>query len=419
MSTSTPETSMPLLATRDEYIDFLEGESSAAEPTGARLRKNLVKSYVIETVRDRSKAPDPAETFAAAAGLVAEKLDDGALHRLRNGSGEVVALMEGTDTRFPVIHSTLLTTPIDAIVMRAVSASPWLDHVWLPGKFFDSLWQWTRTTADSGRLAKLKFGYTAFYERLSGGIVGDDDLAGGLDDDDVDADGDDDDRHDDSITEVRRSHFEVEDRVGVLDQRLSQLRSIYNPLQSTVRIKIPSGVAGGHEVYHYGKITNRSVSFAEQQKIVRLVTSMYKEVTEDAEDMLWYGTEEAPEDGAGFSGRPVLLEFGEPLELATLHTWADRTFGSRRNRFRLGGQPMWSGPNRTRLHVYGIDRHLWQPLSLEATRNHLLVVLPRGTCGNTINRLVTNVQHSLAPSVTTWIGEMPYAEMLGLTSKAS
>lgn len=406
MPTNERDERMPLLDSREAYVDHLESESAGAEPTGARLRKNLVKSYVIETVRHHHEAANAADTFAAAAGLRAESLDGGDLYRLHNAQGEVRAVMEGVDTRFPVLHSTILTQPLDSMVKSAVMSSPWLDHVWLPGRFFDSLWQWTKTTADPRRLAKLKFAYTGHYE----------DAEGVLDTSEADEEFPDEgaDAGDEGVREVRRSQFEVADRVGVLDQRLKKMRAIYNPLQSTVRIKIPSGVAGGHEVYDYGKVTNRSVSFSEQQKIVRLIIDLYRRVTEDAEDKLWYASQEAlPNGGARLTGRPVLLRFPDRLDLHTLHTWAERTFGNRRNRFRLGGRPMWSGDDRTRLHVYGIDRHLWQPISLEATRDHILVVLPVGTCGNTVNRLVANVQQYLSPSVETWIGEFPYAELLG------
>lgn len=399
---------MPLLESRDAYVEHLENESAGAEPTGARLRKNLVKSYVIETARHHHEAPNAAETFAATVDVRAEPIDGGDLYRMRNAQGEVLAVMEGVDTRFPVLHSTMLTQPLDSMVKSAVSSSPWLDHVWLPGRFFDSLWQWTKGTADPRRLAKLKFAYTAHYEDAEGMLdTAEDD--GEFPDEGADA-------GDEGVREVRRSQFEVADRVGVLDQRLNKMRNIYNPLQSTVRIKIPSGVAGGHEVYDYGKVTNRSVSFSEQQKTVRLIIDLYRRVTEDAEDKLWYASEEElPSGGARLTGRPVLLRYLEPLDLHTLHTWAERTFGNRRNRFRLGGHPIWSGPDRTRLHVYGIDRHLWQPISLEATRDHILALLPAGTCGNTVNRLVTNVQQYLSPSVDTWIGEFPYAELLGST----
>lgn len=404
MATRLDDAPMPSLKSREEYVDYLESEAAGAEPTGARLRTNLIKSYVIETVREASGAPNAAMIFADAAGLRLTELDDGALYTLEGDDG-VVAVIEGAQTRFPVIHSTRKAQTIDPLIRSTVLSSPWLDHVWLPGRFFDALWSWTRDTVDPARLAKLKFSYTGKYERL--------DLVGPADeDDDLDA-GDEPGDEDGVISEIRQSQFEVADRVGVLDARLEQMRQIYDPLQSTVQIRIPSTVRGGHEVYSNGKITNRSVSFAEQQKIVRLVTDLYRRVTEDAEEKLWYSADtEVEGDGAGFTGRPVFLAFPEQLELSTLHWWADRTFGLKRNVFRLGGQPMWSGADQTRLHVYGIDRHLWQPISIEVTQDHMLAVLPSGTCGNTINRLVANVQRYLSPSVKAWVGEIPYEELL-------
>lgn len=404
MATKVDDGPMPSLKSRDEYVDYLESEAAGAEPTGARLRTNLVKSYVIETVREGSGAPNAAVIFADTAGLRLTELDGGALYTLESDDG-VVAVIEGAETRFPVVHSTRKAQTIDPLVRSTILSSPWLDHVWLPGRFFDALWSWTRDTVDPGRLAKLKFSYTGKYERL--------DLAGPADEED-DFDVDDDSGYEDGVvSEVRQSQFEVADRVGVLDARLEEMRQLYDPLQSTVQIRIPSTVRGGHEVYSNGKITNRSVSFAEQQKIVRLVTGLYRRVTEDAEEKLWYSADtEVEGDGAGLTGRPVYLSFPERLELSTLHWWADRTFGLKRNVFRLGGQPMWSGPDQTRLHVYGVDRHLWQPMSIEVTQDHMLAVLPAGTCGNTINRLVTNVQRYLSPSVRAWVGEFPYEELL-------
>jgi hypothetical protein len=406
MVTQQDDVVMPDLRSRADYIDYLESESAGAEPTGARLRKNLVKSYVIETVRGAAHPPGAAAVFAQTAGLQLVEIDEGSLFVLRDDDG-VVAVMEAAESRFPVIHSTRRTTTIDGIVHNAVMSSPWLDHVWLPGRFFDALWNWTRQTADPDRLAKLKFSYRARFERLDSRADESTDEADEFDGEDLAGE------DDGAIHEVRHSQFEVADRVGVLDQRLEQMRQLYDPLQSTIRIRIPSTVRGGHEIYNFGKITNRSVSFAEQQKVVRLVTDLYRRVTEDAEEKLWYSADEDVRgDGAVLVGRPVFLSFPEPLELSTLHSWAERTFGSKRNLFRLGGEPMWSSPDKTRLHVYGIDRHLWQPIDLEVTRTHLLAILPEGTCGNTINRLVTHVQRFLSPSVRVWIGDVPYEELL-------
>jgi len=45
---------------------------------------------------------------------------------------------------------------------------------------------------------------------------------------------------------------------------------------------------------------------------------------------------------------------------------------------------------------------------LEATSRQLTAVLPHGTCGNTIHRLVTNVQRWFDPHVEVWLGSESY-----------
>jgi len=47
---------------------------------------------------------------------------------------------------------------------------------------------------------------------------------------------------------------------------------------------------------------------------------------------------------------------------------------------------------------------------MEATSRQLLGVLPSGTCGNTIHRLVTNVQRYLNPNIDVWLGSKLYTE---------
>lgn len=392
MARTDAETLLPDLDSRDAYIEFLEEEAAGGTVSGSKLERPLIRSYLLETVREQTHLPDPAGSFAAATETQASQIDHGT-YVLRSVDG-VIAIMEGADTRFPVLHSTYKSDKMDALVNRGVRASAMFDHVWLAGAFFDELWQWTKTTCLPSRLAKLKFHFEGAYEDEEDAILE-------ATEEGIDEDG--------NLSETRRSTFEVADHVDQLDATIGRLRRVHDPLYSTVRLRIPSSVRGGHEVWNDGKVTNRSISFSEQQKVIRFVSNIYESLTTGIEEEVWYGT---ISDDMGIRGKPVLLEFGHPLPASTLHEWAKRTFGSAKNRFRLGGKPIWSGSDRTRLHVYGIDRHVWQPILLEATRHHLLVVLPRGTCGNTVNRLVTNVQQQLSPKLTTWVGEFPYQEFL-------
>lgn len=413
---------MPVLSSRDGYIDYLGEVSDGLRPDGGR-RANLVKSYIVETAREHRGFTGAPDALAAGLPGTAQRVGDSTMFLLQDAEGDVLAVVDGAESRFPVVHSTIAVEQADRVVRSAVMGSPHLDHVWLPGRFFDGLWDWTRETAAPGRIAKLVFDFHGRFEQSDDswdrGPDGQEvDGYGEVDEDLQEAGGYDEVDEDLPDRETRRSHFAVEDRVDVLERKLQTIRNAYDPLQSTVRMRIPSGGRGGHEVYNDGKITNRSASFTEQLKVVELVTGVYRSVTEGVEDRLWYST--ADEHGAArLAGSPVLLEFPEPIELEVLHRWADLTFGGRRNWFRLGGEPMWSGKDRTRLHVYGVDRHLWQPITLEATRNYFLLLLPEGTCGNTVNRLVTRVQGSLCPTVRTWLGDRQYEEVLASAAPLS
>ncbi len=117
-------------------------------------------------------------------------------------------------------------------------------------------------------------------------------------------------------------------------------------------------------------------------------------------------TTQVGEDGFSVSGAPLTIRFSEQLSEATFNRFVDLALRRRTSRFRIGGYVTRRGP--TKVHLAGIDRHLWQPFLLEATSHHLLALLPQGTCGNTVHRLVTNVQRYLDPKVDVWLGSEKY-----------
>ncbi|GER94829.1 hypothetical protein A45J_2716 [hot springs metagenome] len=95
-------------------------------------------------------------------------------------------------------------------------------------------------------------------------------------------------------------------------------------------------------------------------------------------------------------GAPLIIEFKDPLNEETFNHFIDSTFGRVKNRFGLWGNPIRLGPKK--IHVYGVDKHLWQPIFLEITDKHLIAIIPKGTYGNTVHRLVSNIQTYLDPA---------------------
>ena len=105
-------------------------------------------------------------------------------------------------------------------------------------------------------------------------------------------------------------------------------------------------------------------------------------------------------------GAPVSIIFNESLSKETFDYWIKSTFGRVNNRFRLWGNPIILGPKK--VHVYGVDKHLWKPIFLELTDKHLIAIVPKGTCGNTIHRLICNIQRYIDPAAKAYIGDMEY-----------
>ncbi|WP_157040920.1 hypothetical protein [Roseiflexus sp. RS-1] len=187
------------------------------------------------------------------------------------------------------------------------------------------------------------------------------------------------------------------------------------------QLRFPSPVGkGGHDFYDNGRVTNRSESFRDHRSHLLFVVRIYEKLLKLTEQHAWYGIQESVDVPGGFRrlvGAPVTIHFQEPLTQEVFDHWIKATFERRRNKFRLWGHPIRLGP--TKVHVYGVDRHLWQPLFLELTTQGLVAILPRGTCGNTVHRLVTNVQRYLDPGATAFIGDIHYTSMVEKSTEAA
>ena len=153
---------------------------------------------------------------------------------------------------------------------------------------------------------------------------------------------------------------------------------------------------------------------SDHRQHLEFVLKIYKRAIEATEQMAWQHTEKTTIATASqvqpLIGAPVLIKFSEPLSQSVFDNFITNTFHRNPNRFRLWGNPIQLGPRK--VHVYGIDRHLWQQIFLEITERQIVAILPRGTCGNTVHRLVTNVQQFLDPGVQVWVGDKEYSDLI-------
>jgi hypothetical protein len=408
---------LPLFGSRDDYVDFLEGYAlPTVEQLEQRASRRLVKAYMLETVADGARLPPLTKVFPARVAL--DRLDE-ALFRVQDSEHDnrIVGLLEAVDDRHPVFYTTLASDESDKWVRQVVDQSPWLDRLWLSSPILFQLWQYVQETVPPHRYVRLGFEHEAWYESSVEATTPSFQEFDTLDKALADETAATDDAPAEALIERRRSRVQLTERLGVLQSRLPQLTELYDPLRSLVQLQMPSAGRGGHLFHYDGKSTNRSDSFAEHRATLELVLKLYRKLTERAEHQLWVEATDAGDDGYRLTGAPVLIRFSQPLAPPTFDKFVRLGLERKTSRLRIGGYVQRRGP--TKVQLAAIDRHLWQPFLLEATSRQLLAVLPRGTCGNTVHRLVTNVQRLVDPDIRVWLGSKPYEEVVASSFQAA
>lgn len=90
--------------------------------------------------------------------------------------------------------------------------------------------------------------------------------------------------------------------------------------------------------------------------------------------------------GASFAGMPIGIQFSRPIP--DLPAFCEELFSSRAP-FRLWGRPAVAEDAAS---VEAVDLHVGERVSMELGRNWMRVYLHAGSCGNTVARLISNLQ---------------------------
>ena len=392
---------LPALTNRESYMDLLEGYGPVAvDGSGSwETGRTLLKGYMLETARNGRTVRELPEAFPE--GVSLEGLDDALfrVHDAKDHGGRIVGLLERLDDRHPVFYTTMQSAHSDRWVRNNVDKSPWLDRVWLSSHMLLELWNRTKKFNSPYRYVRLGFEYDGKFETITNSILQEKGFTRYEGDDEY------------YIPERRRSYFHFTDQLYKIEDKLGDLMNAYELLNSLVQLQMPASHKGGHLLYFDGKTTNRSDSFLEHRSKLISIINMYKKATETAEEKLWFGATGVEGGGYRFDGAPVIIQFDEPLSEATFDRFVKYGLKYKNSKLRIGGYPRRLGP--TKVHLTAIDYHLWQPFLLEATAHHIMVLLPRGTCGNTVHRLVTYIQRSVSPKVKVWLGSHPYENIVG------
>lgn len=368
----------------------------------------LLKTYAIETsaTAKEEEIPDIFKRI----GWDIEEIDT-RLYQARMGTPEVTGYIDVLSPRYLCFHTTTKSEMSDTTVKRAVRSSVELDHVWLSSPILHLIWR--ELISNTSRFATLRFENQPLFELLYKNPMIDE-----APDDDFAIAETQDDYLDDELPERQIARLEIKERINklhaIMNSGVSQ--SLEGIMNNLTRIKAPSSnEQGRYEYFQYGKFTNRGNEFRGYAEHIRfLIEDVYGRATEIIEQITAYALEShsAKNGSESFQIRGAIssFRFHEKLSIGVFERFIQLTFEKGKGPFRLWGNPIrLKGP---KYHVYGIDLHLWQPIYLDMSPDRFLVVLPKGTCGNTIHRLTANIQRYLDPLVTVSIGDTDYTTVI-------
>ena len=393
------------------FYNGISGEAKEGLDRG-RSRAPLVKTFLLEHVSKQSvQQPKPADKLFPRVGVELKQVDKSLFSvtaEVTNGQTvrTITGFLEQYDERFFAYYTHEDSLSARKRVAKWAQHSD-LDRAWFSSPLLQELWNKDVSGRGDQRFGKLVFKHESIFE-----MPEDSSADTGTEEEEEDAETAEP-EEDHREPERRKARFEMADRVGQIKKSLGVLQDNYDPLNVLYALRLPSCTGrGGHDLYQDGQVTNRSDSFEDHRNTVRYLYRIYRQVLEQTEKSAWHDISKSSQTSPviGTRGEPLIVKFSEPLSKATFDRWVSMAF-QKRNRFKLWGDPVILGP--TKVHVYGADRHLWQPINLELTANGVVAVLPYGTCGNTFHRLVANIQHYVSPKIKAWIGSQPFEQVVG------
>lgn len=345
---------------RGDLFDMLTSAMRAplGEPVaGGRLRGGQVKSRLIEAhPANHDGGDDAAERVLASVSQGAELDLAAAGDRMWEiGGGRDSYFVDVFNSRFWLLHTTAPRRDLESLVRRHILSDPRLDTAWLPKYELDKL---------EGRRRWIKSSFSS--DQL--------DVA-------------------DETSEVpRRWRLQIEgERPGELLE-LIQSDSRYTPTTAltAVAATIESPGVGRADIAadYRGAFAATGSSFDVVAGALWSALDRYQGYVEALEERFRLTHTHVEDQGLVLSGEVVHIAFPRPIR--DLVGFVDKLF-SCREPFRLWAVPQEASPGQWSANA--VDLHVGHPLRIELTASWMRILLSEGTCGNTVARLVSNLQH--------------------------
>ncbi|TDV52456.1 hypothetical protein [Actinophytocola oryzae] len=321
------------------------GRSLALDPSSP------TKTFVVEAHADQPRAL--LEDIVGAKNV--EPTGDAFLFKALRPEGTL--WVDQLDGRFWSIHTDLQTHAAKAFLSKEIERRRELDWMWLPSGHLRNLWpnsisRRVHTTFDGRKFLDTDSSAGELRVQLSG-----------------------------------RSATNLLDHISRIEEYSSSVS--FDRVQASLIDPDLGQVEEG--VSRMGRFVVTGDSFEFHAQFVRSVVQRYKRLVKLCEQRaISYRAYATDTDGTGgtLRGGPIVLNFKR--NIADLDSFATTLFSARAP-YRLWGSPEIKEHYAT---VHAVDLHVANDIRMDIGRNWLRIYLNEGACGNTVARLVANLQHT-------------------------
>lgn len=326
------------------------------------VRAGPLRSYIIETnERDAEGALRRAEALAFELGGSLITTKDAAMALVEHADGAMV--VDVVDPRFWLVHVPGTSAWADELVSTAIRRSIDLDWAWLPTAHLDRI-------QDAGRTRWFKSDFSA------------DELLG------------------DQTSGARRLKVQLEGQDADKLRRIIAELPDYRGANSLTGLAVEIETSDGYvrEAAHYrGSFKVAGDSFDLHQAFLASVATRYGEAVRRVERDAAMGWE-AGDSGFQLSGAVIQIRLATPIERPL--AFAEHLLGAK-DPFRLWGVPTPVADDYAEAEV--VDLHIGKVFRLDILTDSLRIYLDDGVCGNTVFRLLANLQHRYDATASAWI----------------
>lgn len=363
LSTPNKENSLPVpkFESRKGYMDFLRSQMVSPEEDEeeyfgeTRGRPRLLKTYIMESNRGL-----PINNEGLELGISAKEtgLQDVTVFDVKSGSKNARFIVDSSDKRFWQLHTTALAEDARTLFDKLVfSPKGTFDKVWLPTRMIKEI-----ADLPTNQFRGFGLDYADFFELNN-------------------------EQSENSLAELT---MRVTGSNSLLALKALKRETKLEKSLATSLIRVRRGDRQEYvidELGYDGRFSARGgTSIDGYISLIEITTKKYRNLIESIERNS-LGIKEV--DGRTLvEGRAFDLNFTR--EIVDLDNFLEILLSSKQP-FRLWGlKNRLSGDT---CQVFGVDLHTGDSIDLEISPYLMRVYLPENSCGNTILRLYTNLQH--------------------------